>query len=487
MCASNVRRWRGRGAAAFLALAVLAGGSVSAQDSPALPAGGDGWPQWRGGPQRSGAAADAKVLADLAAGATLTEAWRSEPLPSGYGHQRGCVVGQGSPVVCKGKVYLYVNGPDTDSMQEGRARIPDRVRDTVICLELTSGKALWKTEMPGRSWRWGCSATLAVAAGKVVAVGGAGECFCLDATTGEELWRRNEEAQPCAKYTDVICNLHSSALIHDGLVAFISGKQSQRLYVCDLEAGTVKWSAEIAHQTWSSPVVWRHGDGWTLVAGRAGYDPASGKLMWKGLSHGWGTPAVEGEHCAVMGGKGLLIYRLSSAGPERIAEIRIDNGNGNPAILDGRVYACGSRKIVPSAPPMPEPDMLSEGPSDEATAQTEQKSTVGSKPVTVGVMLCADALTGKVLWETVGADLALGGGQWSSTSVTVGSGVVCVLNGSQVWLFAAENGKRLAGPLVVDNLKGGTSLAVAGDSLVTRGWKAVVCYKTQRPSQETKP
>lgn len=468
-------------AAAFLALAVSAGGSVTAQESPALPAGGDGWPQWRGGPQRSGTAADAKVLADLAAGATLTEVWRSEALPSGYGHQSACVVGQGSPVVCKGKVYLYVNWPETDSLQEGRARIPDRVRDTVICLDLTSGKTEWKTEMPGRSWRWGCSATLAVAAGKVVAVGGAGECFCLDATTGKELWRRNEETQPSAKYTDVICNLHSSALIHEGVAAFISGKQSQRLYVCDLEAGTVKWSAEIANQSWSSPVVWRHGGGWTLVAGRAGYDPSGGNLLWKGLSHGWGTPAVEGEHCAVMGGKGLLIYRLRSAGPERIAEIQIDNGNGNPAILDGRVYACGTRPA-----PAPAPNPANEETLDELEPVVKPAEKA-KKRATIGALICAKAKTGAVVWETTAPEWSPGGGQWSFTSVTAGSGVVCVLNGNQVWLFAAENGKRLAGPLAVDNLKGGTSLAVAGDSLITRGWKAVVCYKAQIPSQEPKP
>jgi outer membrane protein assembly factor BamB len=471
--------WRRRIAASFLALTVSAGGSVSAQDSPALPASGDGWPQWRGGPQRSGAAANAKVLADLAAGATLNEVWRSEALPSGYGHQNACVVGQGSPVVCNGKVYLYVNWPDTNSLQEGRARIPDRVRDTVICLDLTSGKTQWKTEMPGRSWRWGCSATLAVAAGKVVAVGGAGECFCLDATTGKELWRRNEEAQPSAKYTDLICSLHSSALIYDGLAVFISGKQSQRLYACDLEAGAVKWSADIANQSWSSPVAWRHGGGWTLVAGRAGYDPSGGKLLWKGLTHGWGTPAVEGEHCAVMGGKGLLIYRLSGAGPERIAEIQIDNGSGNPAILDGRVYACGAKAAPAANPTDPENKETQDEPVPAGKPAEKAK-----KPATIGALICVEAKTGAVVWETTDPEWSPGGGQWSFTSVTVGSGVVCVLNGNQVRFFTAENGKRLAGPLVADNLKGGTSLAVAGDYLVTRGTKAVVCYKAQRPSQE---
>ena len=51
------------------------------------------WPQFRGGPQRSGVVAESKILADLSAGAALVEAWRSEELPHGYGHQNACVVG----------------------------------------------------------------------------------------------------------------------------------------------------------------------------------------------------------------------------------------------------------------------------------------------------------------------------------------------------------------------------------------------------------
>lgn len=469
------------------ARAVLAFAIAVIESGETLIAAND-YPCWRGGPNRSGAVGNATVLRALADGARLAEVWRSEALPAGFGEQSGCVVGQGSPVVYEGKVYLYVNWPVTESLRPGRARNPDRVRDTVICLDLTNGATFWKTEMPGRSWRWGCSATLAVAAGRAVAVGSAGEAFCLDADTGEELWRHRDGGDPGKeKFTNVIAPWHGSALIHGGLAVAISGGSSSRMFVYDLSGGALRWSADIGAQTWSSPCAWGHGERWTLMASGNGYDPITGNAIWKGLSHGWGTPAVEGERCAVMGGKGLLIYQLTQTGPKRLAEIPLDNGAGNPAIADGRVYACGARN-APVVDPSPMPPVGVETLKAAEDAPPEPKTPASEKrPTAVGVVVCVDAETGAPIWETADASLSIGGGQWSFTSVNVGSGVVCILNGSQFWLFAAQTGKRLAGPIAVDNLKGGTNLAVTGDFLITRGWKAVVCYKATKTPLEAKP
>lgn len=98
-----------------------------------------------------------------------------------------------------------------------------------------------------------------------------------------------------------------------------------------------------------------------------------------------------------------------------------------------------------------------------------------------GAMLCVDAATGKVRWEAGGPDLSLGGGQWSYVAPVVGSGVVCVLDGrGALRLFAAADGKRVGkGPLPVDTLRC-TSIAVAANAVVTRGWKSVVCYRARK-------
>lgn len=151
-----------------------------------------------------------------------------------------------------------------------------------------------------------------------------------------------------------------------------------------------------------------------------------------------GTAAIEGDCCATLSGKGLTLYRLTAQGPATVATIPLDNNAGCPAISGGRVYACGAKR-----------------------------------------MLCVEAETGEVVWETTGDDLALGGGQWSFAGPVVGSNVVAVLDGrSVVQLFTTADGKRL-GQLPVDALKC-TSFAVPGNALVTRGWKAVVGYRREQ-------
>lgn len=412
------------------------------------------WPQWRGGPSRSGHAAEATVLSRLAGGAALIEAWHSEELPNGYGHQNACVVGQGSPVVADGRVYLYVNRPDPTSVkvESNGCRIPARVHDTVLCLDLASGATRWSVDLPGHAWRWGCSVTLAVGQGRVLAVGTLGEGFCLDAADGTLMWRwaAPEAKRPATDtYTDLICPSQGSALIfRDRAVCLGAG----HLAVCDLADGRVLWN--VAHggkqQPWSSPTAWPHTEGWTLLAANTAWDPVRGEPRWKGLAHGWSTPAVEGDLCAVMGGKGLTISRLTTQGPQLLAERVLDNGGGNAAIHQGLVYACGKSS------PGPGPD--------------------GKPAPAVGTVVCLEAATGAVRWQTAEPTLAVGG-QWSFVSVVVGDGVVAVLSNTSLWLYDVRDGRRRRDPLTLDNLKGGTSCAIVGDRIITRGTKAVRCYR----------
>jgi outer membrane protein assembly factor BamB len=433
----------------FLGFLLVLLGVVS-QTIPAVE-----WPQFRGGPQRSGVVAESKILADLSTGAALVEAWRSEELPHGYGHQNACVVGQGSPVVAEGRVYLYVNWPDPDSVTvQNSSRIPSRAWDTVLCLDMASGATVWKTKMPGRSWRWGCSTTLAVGAGKVVGMGSLGEAFCLDAGTGKEVWRWSDpkKSRPEKEsYTDIICSTQSSALISENRAIFVD--PAGQLIVCTLPDGLVQWTANTNIKTlWSSPSLWRQSDTQTLLVGGTAFDCITGKQVWSLPKSGWSTPALEGDICAMMGsGKGLFISRLSKEGSVTVADLPLDNGAGNAAIAKGRIYACGQRGGT-------------------------KKPDGGNEP-SLGVMLCVDGTTGQVLWETLDPTMQMGGGKWSFTSVVVGGQTVAALVDRKLWLFDARDGKRLRDAITVENLKGGTSLALTDEQIITRGTKAVVCYQ----------
>ena len=422
------------------------------------------WAQWRGGPRRSGAVGDAPVLPRLARGACLVEAWRSEALPDGYGHQRACVVGQGSPVVRDGKVYLYVNWPDPNSVKvlKGPVRIPERVFDAVLCLDLANGRTLWKAMTPGKPWRWGISSTPAVAEGAVVVVGSTGDGICLDAATGKERWRWRNPKPPKPSYTNTIGPWHASALIHEGKAVFIGAGKT--IVACDLADGAARWSRAVrGRNRWSSPAAWPNGGSWTLLAGGCLLDPTDGSVLWPGSRkakggwhHGWCTPAVEKDRAAAMGGKGLLVARLTRDGPHKIADIELENGGGSAAISDRRVYACGARVV---------------GSDDKGKLKR------------VGHVVCVDAVSGKTLWDTVCPKLRVGG-QWSFVSVAVGSGVVCILDDRAIHLLRAADGELLRSPINVDVLKGGVSPALVGDHLITRGWKAVVCYRAEVEQRE---
>jgi outer membrane protein assembly factor BamB len=417
---------------------------LGAQGAPA-PA----WSTWRGGPGRTGVAEPAGVLRTLGNGAALTAAWTSEALPNGYGEQRGQVVGQGSPVVVDGKVYLYVNYPDAASVPDGRFKNPARCWDTVLCLDLATGKSLWRTDLPGKAWRWGCSATVAVGEGKCVVVGSTGDGIALDAATGAEVWRwKNPDGgkTDCTTFTNVIAPFHASAAIADGMTYLAS----TRLVACDLATGEVRWTATGGRDAFASPTLVRRGDAWIVLASGAGYDAKTGKRLWGGITQGWSTVAVEDDIAAGMSGANLAIYRIGADGATRTAAIPLENGAGCAAIRDGRIYACGLRP-VPGGKGMPS-------------------------------VLCADA-EGTIRWETPVPGAALGGGQWSFTAPVVGSGVVCILTGqSTLLLLEADTGKLLGDARPVDALKC-TAIAVAGDCLVTRGWSGVRCY----PAGEAKP
>ena len=402
-----------------------------------------GWPAWRAGPQRAGAAESSPILRELRAGQALVKAWTSEALPNGYGEQRGQVVGQGSPVVADGKVYLYVNWPDAASVPPGRFRNPASCSDVVLCLDLATGKTLWKAQLPGKSWRWGCSATVAVGGGKCVFVGSTGDGIALDAATGAEAWRWSNldgEKLNRTAYSNVIAPFHASAVVANGM-AFLS---STRLVACDLATDEVRWTATGARGCYSSPTLLALDRTPLLIANDAAYDAATGKKLWDRLASGWSTVAVERDIAACMSGANLAIYRIGADAPTRVSAIPLRNGAACAAVRDGRIYACGLR---------PAPDG-------------------NGAPVA----LCAGA-DGTIHWETSVPGAALGGGQWSFISPVVGDGVVCVLTGqSTLLLLDAKTGEVLGDPRPVDALKC-TSLAVAGDRLITRGWTGVVCYR----------
>jgi len=123
------------------------------------------WPNFRG-PDRNGISKETGWFPE---GAKLKEHWR---VPVGQGFSGVTVMG--------GRVYTVGYAED---------------QDTISCLSTSDGKVLWQYRYPATKgalyYPGGSSATPTIADGRVYHFSRAGQVFCLDAKSGDEIWKRD--------------------------------------------------------------------------------------------------------------------------------------------------------------------------------------------------------------------------------------------------------------------------------------------------------
>ena len=336
------------------------------------------WPCLRG-PYHNGMAPSTGLkFIDDAAAARLV--WRSDqPIPGNHPVREGdyWTGGYSGPIVAEGRVYLtyWVPAGRTNynfrSGERGRNRNPvgdDRSADDVVhCFEAATGKTIWKQVFSGLGHANGSSKdgarhlTPCWWDGRIVAAGSAGLIYCLDAATGEELWR-GEHQQLFAKYQQAKKTgpaIHAGCVgVADGVAAFGAGSGGRAgnapMNGFDVETGERLWTG-VPSAGASSPATWISGEGKEyFLIGNALAEPRSGKVLWK-------IPEI---HCpvkqTVVGdflvaqkygeGKGVstgpACYRISAAGFERLwaaehAFFGAGSGYNNRTsamVWDGHVY-----------------------------------------------------------------------------------------------------------------------------------------------------
>ena len=117
-----------------------------------------------------------------------------------------------------------------DEKKKVVAAVPNtmkQAKDVVICLDLETGKTLWKSEVPGKATGRNSSSTPCVAEGRVFAIG-SGRAYCVDAETGKEIWSTQLKVKSAA----------TSPMFADGLVVFVAGQ----LMALDAATGELKWT-----------------------------------------------------------------------------------------------------------------------------------------------------------------------------------------------------------------------------------------------------
>ena len=276
---------------------MLLGGSRSlAQD----------WPQWRG-PNRDAIATGFKAPKSWPK--ELTQKWK-------------VTVGDGvaTPALLGDKLYVFAR-------QEGN--------EVIRCLDAATGRELWqdKYETQGATGPAGGFAgprsSPTVANGKVVTLGVRGMLSCLDAATGNKLWRKDDFRGAVPSFFT-----SSSPIVTDGLcIAQLGGRDNGAIVADELDSGDERWRWTGDSPAYSSPALMTVADTKLIIAMTerriVAVGAADGKLVWETpfvASRGPGgynaaTPIVDGQTIIYTGsGRGAKAVRIEKSGDGFVAK-----------------------------------------------------------------------------------------------------------------------------------------------------------------------
>lgn len=296
------------------------------------PACAQDWPQWRGESR------DAKV-ADFA----TPPVW-----PPALSREWTVTVGAGdaTPALVGDRLYVFARRAE---------------EEVALCLNAVDGSELWRNAYPeeaptGAAGRHpGPRSTPAVADGMMVTLGTRGMVSCLNAETGEVVWRTNPFPGAWPQFFTAM-----SPLIVDGRAILQLGSgDSGAIVAFDLPTGDQLWRWEGAGACYSSPVLMTIGDSAQVVSMTAssivGLSLADGSLLWEipfvpeGRAYNASTPIVDGDVVIYSGaGRGTFAVRVVQDGNGFTVEELWANPDAavqfnTPVLVDGLLFGLSSR------------------------------------------------------------------------------------------------------------------------------------------------
>lgn len=280
----------------------------------------DDWPQWLG-PERDAVWREEGVVESLPEGPLEAE-WRV-PAELGYA----------GPAVAEGRVYLaeytsrsgdLVNLPDRRDRLEG----VERVR----CLDAATGDELWRHEYERAyfvSYGGGPRCTPTVDAEHVYTLGAEGDLLCLKTSDGSVVWSKNfadDYGAPTPQWG------HAAHPLVDGDTLYcLVGGEGSVVVAFDKRTGEEKWRAlstpSMNHEAgYCPPKMIEHNGSRQLVVfhpeGVAGLAPDSGEALWSlPLRPSYGmaiaAPNLLGDRLFASGyGDATVLFRLPPASGE---------------------------------------------------------------------------------------------------------------------------------------------------------------------------
>lgn len=377
------------------------------------------WPEWRG-PDRNGVAPSSPPLAPVWPQQGPRRLWANHDLPLKPHQYAG---GHSCPAVAGGRVYLYLHD----------IGVP---RDTIACLDLATGKRIWRKDFPGQATWHGGSGTPCVVGDRVY-VAAARTAYCLRTENGQVVWQRPLDAPPQEgqEISSSFGVLAQRAIVMAGPVLGLS-----------LVDGHTMWEAPTTggySSVMTSVVPWPHeGRTYGIYAGvdrLACVNPSDGKLVWEVAGEQvWGgtapSPVVTGDDLAVYFNGRMNAYHLTLQGPQQLWTAPFFEEYSSPIVWRDRVYTVG--------------------PNEQ-----------GGRPT----VRCRELLTGKVLW-----DVPVSTPEYSSPVLADGKLFVLTDHGSLLRMIHPLTGRMLGVGFVGAQVW--SSPAVADGKLLVRIPDGVACY-----------
>lgn len=223
------------------------------------------------------------------------------------------------------------------------AVVPNTIKvakDAIVCLDLATGKEVWKYQGEGLPVGRNASSTLAVVDDQVYAVAST-HLYCVDAADGKELWKTALPRKGPA----------ASPLVVDGRVFIGAGSA----LAFDAASGQLLWEQKKAKGDTGSPQWWQPDSGPPLLLYTAsnallGLDPASGEVLWSIKGGGQSTPVTSGDWVVFYSGAegvGLCAAKYQKDGPPKTEWSHFwvtRRYSGSPIIHEGHVYLyCGEK------------------------------------------------------------------------------------------------------------------------------------------------
>lgn len=190
------------------------------------------WPQWMG-PDRDDVWNETGLIETFPENG-LTYRWR-KPISGGFA----------GPAVAAGKVYVFdyerLAGDDKPSPS---VRNELKGKERLFCLDAKTGNELWKHEYECNytiSYPAGPRCTPTVENGKVYTLGAMGDLICLDAATGEVIWSKNLPQTYDAPVP--IWGYAGHPLVYKNLLICLAGGKNSAVVAFDKRTGQEIWKA----------------------------------------------------------------------------------------------------------------------------------------------------------------------------------------------------------------------------------------------------